>query len=342
MDAMRIGRPRRRAFAAAGAALLLAAGTASGYRLYSASDALVPTAAEALRWDATEWDAARTLTWTLALDTGWTDEWEDAEGETQPGPFARIADFRPLLTRALAAWTNLESADIRWRAGGTATVRPGDADRRNTIGVAATGPGVLGWAAVWSGREPGGDWKIVECDIVLAPVAAAGLAEGVPDGAGTLLHELGHCLGLDHAPENAVWAGFFDRDSGLFGESPKMSYGWVLTEALLPDDIVGASLLRPADGWPESVGSVSGRVTVGGAPARYVAVRSARLGAGATASPRRGREPSPTPGAGSPSRAWRPASTCSEPVRSPRGRRTRTCSKRTPPRTPRRDCRWSR
>lgn len=278
---MRIGRSLPRGWGIAGAALLLTAGAASGYRLYSASETLlVPTAEEALRWDATEWGAARTLTWTVALDSGWTDEWEDSEGETQPGPFARVADFRPVLTQALAAWGSLESADLRWRAGGTASARPGDADGRNTIGVVATDAGVLGWAAVWVGRDPGEDWKIIECDIGLAPVTAAALAEGSAEGAGTLLHELGHCIGLDHAPEAAVWAGFFDRDSGLFGESPKMSYGWVLTEALLPDDIAGASLLRPAADWPESVGSVSGRVTVGGAPARFVAVRSARLGAG--------------------------------------------------------------
>lgn len=59
-----------------------------------------------------------------------------------------------------------------------------------------------------------------------------------------------------------------------------MSYGFVLTDALLPDDIVGASLLRPVDGWREGVGSLGGRVTVAGEPARFVPVRSARLAGG--------------------------------------------------------------
>lgn len=281
MSAMRVGRPLRRGFGIAGAVLALTAGAASAYRFYGASDdLLVPTAEEAQRWHETEWAPGRFLTWTMALDSGWTDEWTDTDGETHPGPFARIADARPLLTEALSVWARLESADIRWRLGGTALTRPGPDDGRNTIGVVLTPPGVLGWAAVWSGRAPGEDWEIFECDIALAPVVATALAEGNPNGAGTLLHELGHCLGLDHAPENAVWPGFFDRDSGVFGESPKMSYGWVLTDLLLPDDIVGASLLRPAADWPESVGSISGRVTLDGAPARFVAVRSARLGAG--------------------------------------------------------------
>ena len=279
---MRVGRTLPAELAAAGAALLLTAAAASAYRLYAAVDTLVPTSGQALRRDAAEWGAGRTLTWTIARDSGWTKEWEDDEGETSPPPFAGASDARPALAKALAAWASLGSADIRWRVGETAAVEPIDADGRNAIGVEATEPGVLAWAAVWARWEPADGWEIEECDIVLAPVSAAELAVGEPDGTATLIHELGHCIGLDHAAETGFWAGLFDRESGVWGESPKMSYGFVLTDALLPDDIVGASLLRPVAGWRDRVGSLSGRVTLAGEPARFVPVRSARLAGGET------------------------------------------------------------
>ena len=56
-----------------------------------------------------------------------------------------------------------------------------------------------------------------------------------------------------------------------------MSYGY--TNGLSRDDIVGASLLRPAAGWRESTGSVSGILHLAGEPMPYAQVWALPAGA---------------------------------------------------------------
>lgn len=274
------------AAAAVGALAVLAASAAPGYRFYGAAEGVVvPGSTGAMRWNAAEWADSGTLRWFLALDSGWTEPWEDEDGPRDP-PFESALDARPYLDRALEAWSDLASADIRWRAGGARTIPADDPDGWNAVGVseAVAEAGALAWAAIWIWRpSEADDWEIIECDIELAPGSAAALREEEAAGLATLIHELGHCIGLDHAAEHAVYAGLWDLDSGVWGEAPKMSYGWSLTNALLADDRVGASLLRPAAGWVASTGAVSGRVTVSGRPARFVTVRSARLVGGEAA-----------------------------------------------------------
>lgn len=53
-----------------------------------------------------------------------------------------------------------------------------------------------------------------------------------------------------------------------------MSYGYgqAEPEGLAQDDVVGASLLRPAPGWQESTGSISGTLRVGDKPIPYAQV----------------------------------------------------------------------
>lgn len=268
------------AAAAVGALAVFAAPAAPGYRFYGAAEGVVvPGSAGAIRWDAEEWADGGTLRWFLAQDSGWTEPWEDEDGPRDP-PFASALDARPYLERALEAWSDLASADIRWRSGSARTIPANEADGWNAVGVseAVAEAGALAWAAVWIWRpSEAQDWKIYECDIELAPGSAAALREEGAAGLATLIHEFGHCIGLDHAAEHAVYAGLWDFDSGVWGEAPKMSYGWHLSNALLVDDRVGASLLRPAAGWVSSTGAVSGRVTTSGGPARFVTVRSARL-----------------------------------------------------------------
>lgn len=279
-------RIRLAASAAAGALAVFAATTAPGYRFYGAADGVVvPDSAGAIRWDAEEWADGGTLRWFLAADSGWTDPWEDEDGPRDP-PFESALDARPYLDRALESWSALASTDIRWQSHGARNIPADEADGWNAVGVsdAVAEAGALAWAAVWITRpSEAEDWEIFECDIELAPGSAAALREDGAAGLATLIHEFGHCIGLDHAAEHAVYAGLWDLDSGVWGEAPKMSYGWTLTNALLADDRVGASLLRPAAGWVASTGAVSGRVTIAGRPARFVSVRSARLVGGEAA-----------------------------------------------------------
>ncbi len=99
---------------------------------------------------------------------------------------------------------------------------------------------------------------------------------------GALIHELGHCIGLDHAANSPLahkllpeWA-----RSQVWTEDPRMSYGAHRGAPLVSDDRIGARLMRPAPGWLETVGSIAGRLTLDGAPARYVAVEAMRRDGG--------------------------------------------------------------
>ena len=67
----------------------------------------------------------------------------------------------------------------------------------------------------------------------------------------TLVHEFGHTLGLQHTLTSSVMSTIYT--SGASKASP-----------LGADDIAGISMLYPADGYSQTVGSITGRVTMNG------------------------------------------------------------------------------
>ena len=278
--------PRRLAFGlAALAVVLVSGGDGYGYRFTSARD-LWPLAVsdDALRWDPSVWGPRDTLRWVIADDPGWTSSWEsttrDGETQSEDPPFRRAADAIPFVEEALAAWTAIGSADIRWEVVGVAD-GPGYVLDDRFMVTALTeedfplGPTTAALSRTWRVRR-GAEWRIAECDVVMRSSSSAVLGSDDPANLATLIHELGHCIGLDHAAAHSIWEGVHGTVS-VWGETPKMSYGIEVTNDLTLDDIAGASLLRPAGSWPRNVGSIAGRVTVGGEAARYVAVLAARL-----------------------------------------------------------------
>ena len=131
----------------------------------------------------------------------------------------------------------------------------------------------------------GDEWRIVDCDVPLAPFAAAALETSVW-WTYVLIHEFGHCLGLSHSGTFPRFDEGRELDlRGAFGIDPLMSYGHYYGDlvTLSADDRLGASLLRPAAGWKASTGTVAGVVTVGKDPAPFVQVFAIPVSGGGAA-----------------------------------------------------------
>ena len=261
------------------AAVLFSSGGADSYR-FVANDMYVNeddfTSRAAVRWDPAVWGPGETLEWVIADEPGLTSDWVVEEEEREgPALFETPEDAIPLLAGGLAAWSNLESADIRWKFIGVEKVEGHIRDGHNAVVVRVV-PGLLGQARPWM-RLVNGEWKMEECDVLMSPMIVADALAGNVFHLGTLVHEFGHCLPLHHSAAFGDMAIILSVFPDSRGHPPQMAYAFrSFTEPTL-DDVIGASLLRPVPGWLGTTGAISGRITVEGRRANHVMVFAARM-----------------------------------------------------------------
>ena len=226
---------------------LLDSAPGSAYRWIRSfdEDSLIPRSDTARQWRESVWGPGDTLVWHVLDDPLWLPHFSGPE------------ETLPLVEESLDIWARIPGADVRWRVDRIVSGEQARGDGRNTVSVEET-EDFAGQARRWSRRRRGEPWQTEECDVVLSADYLERLAGSHDNRLSTLLHEFGHCLGLQHAVTTPTirWDWRW-TDSSVWQKDPQMSYGRDIDRTLTEDDAIGASLLRPASGWLRTTGSIS-------------------------------------------------------------------------------------
>ena len=260
------------------AALLVS--PADGYRFFARHGGLqrIASVAGAIRWDASSFPLRFRL----------------LENENLPDlPGFDAVLWRESVERGLRAWNEIETSALEMALDAETLAadlgRTGDGI--NTIGFSSLDRVAGGPFATADVQYTGGE--VTGCDVHFSPTYLDGSSASDPAAlarvadalARTVMHELGHCLGLAHSAMNSTWlaqARAIEPPAGVLPEGverlqhdPRMSYGANDDVILGPDDAVGASLLYPASGFLDSRGALTGRIVLAnGEPARFAYVQS--------------------------------------------------------------------
>ena len=256
--------------------LSMPASSGNAYRFVALESvpSLFPTVAPPSIWHPEVWGPGETLPFVLVDSPGWAGLAED------------IQNVQAEVEGAMQSWERIPSADIRWEiAEVVPDAAPSDLYYAHEHFI-STAPGGTSRAFIEHERSSDGVWHRKKTWLFMGE-------ERLSDPYHfryAMLHELGHVIGLDHASVYSRGERPANIPDGLLASSwrfdPVMSYGRVgrfqyrdYASMLTPDDRVGASLLRPRDGWLETTGNIRGTVLLdGGAGAALVHVLATKVG----------------------------------------------------------------
>lgn len=264
-------RRRRRRAGAALAGLSLALAAAAPASAYSFRDPRFRVVGpdEAPRWLATD----RTIRFRLL------------ENDNDDGlVFTGGGSWQDAVRSAMERWNRVSTADIRLVLDPVPAERDwgADDDGVNTIGVSSFPPLVSKPVPLATNSATIRRRFIIGCDIELNRAALVGREVPIRRLEASLLHQLGHCLGLGHTepfPASLYALPGYEPGETLFPDSPDPVMSRGATDArLTDDDRAGVSALYPAPGFAAAYGSVRGElITVYGAPAAHAFVQTVLL-----------------------------------------------------------------
>jgi hypothetical protein len=171
------------------------------------------------------------------------------------------------IRNATQVWNAVASSDLRVAFGGLQIPLNPQSVPTGEIVFEEMPPGVLAFAghAVSTNIATAADGTqfvpitaaLIHLNIDLAQPPGSGDAEGFPGPSysetffTTVVHEIGHCLGLQHTYTASAMSTAVSRATNR-------------AKPLDVDDVAGISLLYPRGGFPAGYGSISGQVTMNG------------------------------------------------------------------------------
>ena len=154
--------------------------------------------------------------------------------------------------QALAVWNNVPSSSLRVAYGG---ISEGDLRAQSPAGeilFAELPPGVIGLGGpITRGQAADGFVPIVRSQVILSNTLTAARRPRTSFSElffNSLVHEVGHALGLQHSLASSAM-------------STDLTRATTRALPLAPDDVAGLSAAYPAEGFYERFGSISGQVS---------------------------------------------------------------------------------